>query len=88
MASDRAIAMKHAQAAEDSANALKQMAEKMTALEAQNVALLEKLEALTIMVNNNLNPENLLDALSAEAQRRNMLLPVIDTKPETTKRGK
>jgi len=46
MASDRVIAMKHAQAAEDNASAMKQMADSIKVLEEQNAALIAKLDAV------------------------------------------
>lgn len=87
MASDRVIAIKHAQAAEDNATAMKQMAASIARLEAQNAALIEKIDGLVIMVNSNLNPENLLDVLDAEMKRRNAA-EAAATKPETTKKAR
>lgn len=85
MASDRVIAIKHAQAAEDNATAMKHMAESIRVLEEQNAALHEKLDGLMLLLNNNLNPANLLDALDAEAKRRN-LEDTATPKPEPKKR--
>lgn len=90
MASDRVIAMKHAQAAEDSANAMKQMVDALATLQAQNVVLLEKVDALMVMVTDNqhLSPEYLFDLVSAEAKRRNLSETTSESKPEITKKGK
>lgn len=88
MASERVIAIKHAQAAEDSANALKQMANELAEMRTQLSAAHEKIDSLLSIVGSN-DPAALFDQLNDEAKRRNLSFAstVTATKSEAKKGG-
>lgn len=79
--------MKHAQAAEASANALKDMAEQITALRGELAALNEKMDGVVITITEHMSSVEIFDALEAEAKRRNVAWGSSATPTNKTKGG-